>query len=160
MEASLPLLVLDWTTDDGTPGDRYDPELERLFGEATTGLHLDPVLIRKFLDALGRHRSRSRGAGSGRGPRRASTPRCLQFRAFSGDRERTEGMVEDIDGLWFGDDDAIAMTSQDIIVLHLLGRDKGSPDSGDHHDDRGSPRHPHDLLLDNAAASPRWASSR
>ena len=25
MEASLPLLVLDWTTDDGTPGDRYDP---------------------------------------------------------------------------------------------------------------------------------------
>ena len=41
----------------------------------------------------------------------------LQFRAFSGDRERTEGMVEDIDGLWFGDDNAIAMTSQDIIVL-------------------------------------------
>ena len=30
MEASLPLLVLDWTTDDGTPGDRYDPELDRL----------------------------------------------------------------------------------------------------------------------------------
>ena len=28
MVASLPLLVLDWTTDDGTPGDRYDPELD------------------------------------------------------------------------------------------------------------------------------------
>ena len=41
----------------------------------------------------------------------------LQFRALSGDRERTERMVEDIDGLWFGDDDAIAMTSQDIITL-------------------------------------------
>ncbi len=41
----------------------------------------------------------------------------LQFRAFSGDPERTEGMVEDIDGLWIGGDDAIAVTSQDIIVL-------------------------------------------
>ena len=116
MEASLPLLVLDWTTDDGTPGDRYDRDLDRLFAEATRGLHLDPVLIQKFLDALSATDPESVARVLVEDPEGIDTT-LLQFRAFSGDRERTEGMVEDIDGLWFGDEDAIAMTSQDIIVL-------------------------------------------
>ena len=116
MEASLPLLVLDWTTDDGTPGDRYDPELERLFAEATTGLDLDPALIQEFLDTLAATDPEAVARVLVEDPEGIDTT-LLQFRAFSGDRERTEGMVEDIDGLWFGDDAAIAMTSQDIIVL-------------------------------------------
>ncbi len=116
MEASLPLLVLDWTTDDGTPGDRYDPGLERLFAEATTGLHLDPALIQKFLDALAATDPEAVARVLVEDPEGIDTT-LLQFRAFSGDPERTEGMIEDIDGLWIGDDDAIAMTSQDIIVL-------------------------------------------
>ena len=41
----------------------------------------------------------------------------LQFRAFSGESEETEGMVEDIDGLWFGNNDAVTMASQDIQTL-------------------------------------------
>ena len=116
MEASLPLLVLDWTTDDGTPGDRYDPELDRLFAEATTGLDLDPALIQKFLDALAATDPEGLAWVLVEDPEGIDTT-LLQFRAFSGDRERTQEMVEDIDGLWFGDDDAIAMISQDIIVL-------------------------------------------
>ena len=116
MEASLPLLVLDWTTDDGTPGDRYDPELDRLFAEATTGLHVDPALIQKFLGALAATDPKAVARVLVEDPEGIDTT-LLQFRAFSGDPERTEGMVEDIDGLWIGDDDAIAMTSQDIIVL-------------------------------------------
>ena len=116
MEASLPLLVLDWTTDDGTPGDRYDPELDRLFTEATTGLDLDPARVQKFLDALAATDPEAVARVLVEDPEGIDTT-LLQFRAFSGDRERTEGMVEDIDGLWFGDDDAITMTSQDIIVL-------------------------------------------
>ena len=116
MEASLPLLVLDWTTDDGTPGDRYDPELDRLFAEATTGLHVDPALFQKFLDALAATDPEAVARVLVEDPEGIDTT-LLQFRAFSGDPERTEGMVEDIDGLWIGDDDAITMTSQDIIVL-------------------------------------------
>ncbi len=116
MEASLPLLVLDWTTDDGTPGDRYDPELDRLFAEATTGLHVDSALIQKFLDALAATDPKAVARVLVEDPEGIDTT-LLQFRAFSGNPERTEGMVEDIDGLWIGDDDAIAMTSQDIIVL-------------------------------------------
>ena len=116
MEASLPLLVLDWTTDDGTPGDRYDPELDRLFAEATTGLDLDPARVQKFLDALAATDPEAVARVLVEDPEGIDTT-LLQFRAFSGDRERTEGMVEDIDGLWFGAAAAIAMTSQDIIVL-------------------------------------------
>ena len=121
MEASLPLLVLDWTTDDGTPGDRYDPELDRLFAEATTGLDLDPARVQKFLDALAATDPEAVARVLVEDPEGIDTT-LLQFRAFSGDRERTEGMVEDIDGLWFGDDDAITMTSQDIIVLTSSGQ--------------------------------------
>ena len=116
MEASLGLLVLDWTTADGTGGDRYDPELERLFAEATSGLHLDPALMQEFLDALSAKDPEGVAQVLVDDPEGIDTM-LLQFRAFSGDRERTKGMVEDIEGLWFGDDDAITATSQDIITL-------------------------------------------
>ena len=116
MEVSLPLLVLDWTTDDGTPGDRYDPEIERLFAEATTGLHLNPALIQEFLDVLAATDPESVARVLIEDPEGMDST-LLQFQAFSGDRERTKGMVEDIDGLWFGDDDAMAMTSQYIMML-------------------------------------------
>ena len=116
LEASLALLVDDWTTDSGQPLDRYDPELERLFREATAGLHLDPQLVQEFIDAL--------AAADPTGVRQVLVgdpsgvdTMLLQYRAYSGDRERTEGMVEDIKGLWFGDDEEIRTTSQDIITL-------------------------------------------
>ena len=114
--AGLPLLVDDWITDDGAPGDKYDPELERLFAEATRGLHLDPAAIQRFLDALTATDPEGVERVLVQDPEGIDTT-LLQFRAFSGDPERTKGMVDDIDGLWFGDDDAIAVTSQDIITL-------------------------------------------
>jgi predicted RND superfamily exporter protein len=116
MEASLAMLVEDWITDSGLPNDRYDPELERLFTEATAGLHLDAAMIQEFLDAL--------AAADPAGVRHVLVndpdsldTMLLQFRAYSGDRGQTEGMVEDIKGLWFGNDDEIRTTSQDIITL-------------------------------------------
>ena len=38
---------------------------------------------------------------------------------FRGDALTPEAMVEDIKGLWFGDDDALETTSQDIITLTI-----------------------------------------
>ena len=119
METSLALLILDWTTDDGTEGDRYDPELERLFAEATTGLHLDPALIQAFLDALAARDPEGVRQVLVDDPEGPDTM-LLQFRAFSGDGDRTEEMVEDIEGLWFGDDDALETTSQDIITPTIV----------------------------------------
>ncbi len=118
METSLALLVLDWTTEDDRPDDRYDPELERLFAEATSGLDIDPALIQKFFDALAARDPEGMKHVLVNDPEGPDTM-LLQFRAFSGDRERTRGMVEDIDGLWYGDDDAITTTSQDIITLTI-----------------------------------------
>ena len=115
VEASLAVLTDDWITNDG-PGDRYDPELERLFNEATAGLHLDPELIQHFLDALGERDPvglRHVLVNNPDGPDTA----LIQFRAYSGDPHETKGMHDDIRALWYGDDDDITATSQDIITL-------------------------------------------
>ena len=115
-EASLAHLVEDWITDSGEPGDKYDPELARMFEEATAGLGLDTALIQEFLDALAANDAPSLRQVLVNDPEGIDTM-LIQFRAYSGDRERTEGMVEDIKGLWFGDDDEIRTTSQDVITL-------------------------------------------
>ena len=115
-EASLAHLVEDWITDSGEPGDKYDPELTRMFEEATAGLGLDTALIQEFLDALAANDAASLRQVLVNDPEGIDTM-LIQFRAYSGDRERTEGMVEDIKGLWFGDDDEIRTTSQDVITL-------------------------------------------
>ncbi len=115
VEASLAVLTDDWITNDG-PGDRYDSELERLFDEATAGLHLDPELIQHFLDALGERDPvglRHVLVNNPDGPDTA----LIQFRAYSGDPHETKGMHDDIRALWYGDDDDITATSQDIITL-------------------------------------------
>ena len=116
MEASLPLLIEDWITDTGEPGDRYDADLERLFAEATAGLDLNPELVQRFFDALAVVDPVGLRRVLVNDPDGVDTM-LLQFRAYSGDRDETEGMVEDIKGLWFGDDDEIRTTSQDIITL-------------------------------------------
>ena len=115
VEASLAVLTDDWITNDGE-GDRYDPELERLFNEATAGLHLDPALIQRFLDALGARDPVGLRHVLVNNPDGTDTA-LIQFRAYSGDQDETKGMQDDIHGLWFGDDDEITTTSQDIITL-------------------------------------------
>ena len=49
---SYELLVQDWITDSGEPGDKYDPELAALFEEASVGIRLDPALMQEFIDRL------------------------------------------------------------------------------------------------------------
>ena len=115
MDTSLPYLITDWVTDDG-PEDRYDPELERLFAAATAGLHVQAELAQQFLDRL----AISDPDGTRRvlinNPNGVDTT-LLRFLAYSGTGERTKAMMEDVNGLWFGDDEEIVMTSDDIITL-------------------------------------------
>ena len=49
---SYETLVHDWIDDSGEPGDKYDPELETLFREASPGVELDPELMQEFVDKL------------------------------------------------------------------------------------------------------------
>ena len=115
VDTALPHLVTDWVTDDG-PGDRYDPELERLFTAATVGLHVDAELAQQFLDRLAIADPEGTRRVLINNPNGVDTT-LLRFLAYSGAGERTKAMMEDVNGLWFGDDENIVMTSDDIITL-------------------------------------------
>ena len=52
IQASYELLVRDWTTQSGQPGDKYDPEIAALFREASAGVRLDPHLMQEVLDRI------------------------------------------------------------------------------------------------------------
>ena len=41
--ASYELLIRDWTTDSGEPGDKYDAEIANRFQEASAGIEIDPA---------------------------------------------------------------------------------------------------------------------
>ena len=45
----------------------------------------------------------------------------MKFQALTGDQARTGRMVDDISGLWFGDDEAFTPTSGEIVALEVVG---------------------------------------
>ena len=110
---SYELLVQDWISDSGEPGDKYDPELEALFREASAGLNLDPELMMKLLDRL-RENDPAAALGLANDPHDIDTI-LLQFPGYTGDPEATKKLQGDIEALWLGDDTAITVTSESII---------------------------------------------
>ena len=115
IQSSYDLLVYDWINDSGEPGDNYDPELAALFQKASTGVQLDPELMQEFLDKL-----------EARDPTVASSlvndPEgidaiLLQIPTYTDDPQATRDLQEDIEALWFGDDDVITATSLSIISV-------------------------------------------
>ena len=118
IEASLGLIVLDWITDSGTPGDRYDPELQALFERASAGVRVDPVLAQEFLDRLAVNDSGAVARVLVNNPDGADAL-LIRFRALEGDLEHAAAMLGDINGLWFGTDSEFAATSSDIVSLEI-----------------------------------------
>ena len=110
---SYELLVQDWISDSGEPGDKYDPELEALFREASAGLNLDSELMMKLLDRL-RENDPAAALGLANDPNGIDTI-LLQFPGYTGDPEATKKLQGDIEALWLGDDTAITVTSESII---------------------------------------------
>ena len=115
LQASIELIVHDWTNDSGEPGDKYDPELAALFEEATAGVKFDPVLMQEFLDKL-----------EARDPAVAhllvNDPQgidavLIQFPVFTNDPDQTKVLQEEIAGLWFGEDDNITVASGSVISV-------------------------------------------
>ncbi len=113
--ASYELTVRDWVTDSGEPSDKYDPELAALFREASTDVQFDPVLMQEFLDKLeAKDPSLSRIlVNDPNGP----DAMLLQFRAINSDPSFTKALQQEIEGLWFGEDDNITATSESIISV-------------------------------------------
>ncbi len=115
IQASFDLVLRDWVDDSGAPGDNFDPDLAALFGQATAGVQVDPVLMQEFIDRL---------EASDPSVRRLliNDPQgidvmLVQFPTYSGDPALTKLIQSDIEGLWFGDDDAITATSESIISV-------------------------------------------
>ena len=115
IQASYELLARDWIDDSGEPGDKYDPALAALFREASAGVQLDPGLMQEFLDRL-------EAADPAVAHLLVNDPEgvdaiLLQFPTYAGDPTATKAIQEDIEALWFGDDDAITATSVSIISV-------------------------------------------
>ncbi len=115
IHTSYELLVHDWTTDSGEPGDKYDPELADLFHRASSNVRLDPELLQEFLVALG-----------AREPALAhvlvDNPEgidslLVQFPAYSGDADATRALQEELEALWFGEDVSVTATSLEVITV-------------------------------------------
>lgn len=113
--ASYELTVRDWVTDSVEPGDNYDPELASLFREASAGVQFDPVLMQEFLDRL-EEKDPSLSRILVNNPNGIDSM-LLQFRAINSDPSSTKVLQEEIEGLWFGEDDTITATSESIISV-------------------------------------------
>ena len=111
--ASYDLIIHDWITDSGTPGDKYDPELAALFEEASAGVRLDPILMQEFIDKL-EAKEPVLSHVLVNDPNGIDTI-LVQFPAFTGDPEASRALPADLEELWSGDDDAITATSETII---------------------------------------------
>lgn len=119
VQGSVGLLVLDWITDSGAPGDKYDPELATLFEEGSAGVRVDPVVAQAFLDRLAELDPEAIARVLVNNPD-GTDSLLIQFRALAGDQKRTAAMLEDINGLWFGGEDEFTATSGSIISLEIV----------------------------------------
>ncbi len=115
--ASFELLARDWTDDTGEPGDKFDPELAAIFEEATAGVSFDPVLMQEFLNKL-EARDPEVSTLIVNDPQGVDAV-LLQFQTFTNDPDKTEVLQEEVEQIWFGDDDAIDVTSQSVISVTL-----------------------------------------
>ena len=118
IQSSLGLLLLDWISDDGTEGDNYDPELLEM-ALAANEFRLDPAQIQAIIDRLedldpdGFYRV---ARNNPNGP----DTLLMTFQALTGDQARTKRMVDDINGLWFGDDSEVTPTSGDVLGIEVV----------------------------------------
>ena len=115
IQASYELLLRDWITDSGEPGDKYDPEIAALFQEASAGLQLDPELMQEILDRL-------EAMDPALGRMLVNNPQgvdalLLQFPSYGGRPQQTKALQQELEELWSGEDDNITATSESIISI-------------------------------------------
>ena len=102
IQSSLGLVFIDWITDDGSEGDKFDPEL-RDMAMAANDFRLNPVDMQALIDRLEMLDPQGFAQVAVNNPAGGDTL-LMKFQALSGDQERIKRMVADVEGLWFGDD--------------------------------------------------------
>ena len=119
LQSSLGTLLVDWITDDGAPGDNFDPELLAMT-LAADQFRLAPAQIQAIIDRLEDNDPEGFAAVAIDDPNGVDTL-LVQFEALTGDQERTARMVDDVRGLWFGDEREITAISDEVIGLEVVG---------------------------------------
>ena len=117
---SLGGMFNDWFTDSGEPGDNYDPELLDLALGIDQGLTLDPEGVQDVLDRLAELDPVTFAQVAVNNPDGEDLT-LMQFSALTGDQDRTQALVDDIEGLWYGDRDQVVEVSGEIIALEVTG---------------------------------------
>ena len=124
IQASLGLLLFDWITDEGTPGDKYDAQLRDMFIEADE-FRIDAPQIQAIVDHLEELDPDGFSQVAVDDPNGPDTL-LIQFQALTGDQERAERMVDDIQGLWFGKEEEITSASDEVVGLEVVNAMTGS----------------------------------
>ncbi len=115
---SLGALFDDWMTDSGDSDEKFDPELPVLVDGIDQGLTVDPAGVQAVLDRLEELDPVAFGQVAVNNPD-GDDMTLLQFNALTGDQERTAQMVDDLEGLWFGDRDQITASSGEVVALEV-----------------------------------------
>ena len=113
--ASYHLLIEDWITDSGAPGDKYDPDLAALFDRASAGVRLDHELMQEFLNKL-EERDPSLRHILVNNPNSVDTI-LLQFPVLVNDPVKTKTLQAQVEDFWQGDDSAITVTSNTVVSV-------------------------------------------
>lgn len=115
---SLGTLFDDWFTDSGDPDDNYDPELLSMVAEIDQGLTVDAAGVQALLDRLEELDPVAFGQVAVDNPD-GDDLTLVQFNALTGDQDRTQSLIDDLEGLWYGDRDQITASSGEIIALEV-----------------------------------------
>ncbi len=113
---SLGYLFTDWITDSGEPGDKFDPELVAVTEGLDQGLTLNPGGVQAVLDRLEENDPIGFEQVAVNNPNGLDKT-LIQFNALTGDQNRTQQLIDDIEGQWFGDREEITLVSDDVIGL-------------------------------------------
>ena len=112
IQASFDLVVRDWTE---VSGNNYDPELAALFQEATIGVQFSPDLMQEFIDKL-------EAKNPGVSHLLVNDPQgvdsfLIQFPVFTNDPNETRLLQEELEEIWFGDDENVRVASASVISV-------------------------------------------
>ena len=115
IQNSYELLLHDWIEDSGQPNDKYDPDLDALFQASHVDLELDAELMQQLLDRLA-ERDPAFSRVMVNDPNGVDSM-LLQFPAYNENAGNNRLLQEEIEVLWFGEDDTITATSLAIIAV-------------------------------------------
>ena len=118
IQPSLGILFIDWITDDGSEGDKFDEDLQAM-ALAANGFRLAPADMQALIDRLEELDPEGFARVAVDNPTGDDTL-LMKFQALSGDQKRVERMVADVEGLWFGDDEEMTPTSDEIVGLEVV----------------------------------------